>query len=412
MRLALRRGMRSVDELQGERARLRAAADAPRTVLACFDGFKETLDADAVAAAVLDGVRERYGGSVRTERVSLSDGGGGFLDAMAPVWGLRRVAVPGVRGPAGAPLAAAEYGAAGDLAVVEMARAAGLHLVPEPERSPLRTSTHGAGQLLEAALRAGARRVVVGLGGSATNDAGLGALHALGLRVHLDDGRGWLPADAAVTGAMLEHVDDLEWPEDVRAALHGVAFEAACDVTNPFVGPQGAVAVYGPQKFAASTDPDSRLAASSALERGMVRIAEVLERRFGVHIADAPGAGAAGGFAGGMMAALGARLRSGVDLVAEARGLDAAIARADLVLTGEGRFDEQSMQGKVVSKVLELANVHGKPVVVVCGQTRRMPLAVYSTAARFGVDRSMADPAGCLRDLLLNDAVRLPVLDD
>jgi glycerate kinase len=324
-----------------------------RVVLApdCFGG---TLGAAEAAQALADGWREVRPGD-ELVLVPLSDGGPGFLDALP---GTRVTAL--VADPLGRPALAA-FLLDGTTAYVESAQAAGLHLLDPAERDPGVTSTYGVGQLVTAAVDAGATRVVVGLGGSATNDGGAGFVEAVG--------------------------------EHPRA----VELVAATDVDNPLLGPQGATAVFAPQKGATADQ-------LPALEARLAQWADVLEERLGVRARDLPGAGAAGGL-GFALLALGARRVAGVDVVAEAVGLDAAVAAADLVVTGEGRLDGSSLRGKVVSGVAARALAHGVPCVAVAGEVllgRREAAAgglaqTVSLVERVGRERALADAAGSLR---------------
>jgi glycerate kinase len=291
---------------------MRRVTDEP-PVLCCPDKFRGSLTAGEAAAALAAGV-ERAGRPA--VRLPLADGGEGTLDVLCPSPEARRVAR--VTGPLGEPVEA-EWGLRGDTAVIEMARASGLALVAG-RNDPLRASTHGAGELLRAALDAGARRAIVAVGGSATPDGGLGALEAL----------------------------DFD--------LRGADVVVACDVTTTFVD---AARVFGPQKGAGA-------AAVAELERRLERLADRYRDARGVDVRALPGAGAAGGLAGGL-AAYGARLVPGAPLVADIVGLRGALQDAPLVLTGEGRLDATSFAGKVVGHVLGEARALGVPVGIVAG---------------------------------------------
>lgn len=282
------------------------------------DKFRGSLGAPAAAAAMAAGLRRAGFADVR--EVPLADGGEGTLDALLAARGGSRRATT-VTGPQGEAVAA-EWGVLSDgLAVVEMSRASGLALV-EGDNDPLRATTRGTGELIAAAARSGARRILVGVGGSATTDGGLGAVEVLG------------------------------W------SLKGLDVTVACDVTTPF---RLAAEVYGPQKGASSAEV-------ALLTRRLARLAEEYERRTGVDVDSLPGAGAAGGLAGGL-AAIGARLEPGFDVVAAAAGLGDALAGAALVVTGEGRLDASSLAGKVVGGVLAWAEDEGVPRrAVIAGQ--------------------------------------------
>lgn len=286
--------------------------------VACPDKFRGTLTASEAAAAIGRGLRRA--GIEDVVELPAADGGEGTLDALlAARGGSRRTAR--VTGPLGGPVEA-EWGLLPDgTAVVEMARASGLALV-QGRNDPLRASTRGTGELIAAALRSGAKRVLVGVGGSATSDGGLAAVEALG----------WSLAGADVT--------------------------VACDVTTGFLD---AGSIYGPQKGASGAE-------SGLLTRRLARLADAYRDRCGVDVTALEGAGAAGGLAGGL-AAIGARLEPGFDVVAQAAGLEAAMEEADLVVTGEGRMDRTSFEGKVVGGVLAwAADLDVSHRAVICGQ--------------------------------------------
>jgi glycerate kinase len=274
----------------------------------CPDKFRGSLSASAAAGAMAEGLRR--GGVDEVVALPLADGGEGTLDALLDaVGGSRRTTV--VTGPLGDPVAAEWAMLRGGVAVVEMARASGLALV-EGRNDPLRASSRGTGELIAAAARSGARRIIVGVGGSASTDGGLGAIDALG----------WTLPPVEVT--------------------------VACDVTAPFLD---AARVYGPQKGASP-------AQVALLGRRLQRLSEHYEARTGVDVRAMARAGAAGGLAGGL-AALGATLEPGFDVVAGAAGLGDALENAVMVVTGEGRLDRTSLEGKVVGGVLEWATEHG-----------------------------------------------------
>lgn len=304
-----------------------------RPALVCPDKFKGTLSAADVAVAMAEGLRRA--GFDPIESLPLADGGEGILDVLvAARGGSRRHAT--VTGPLGDPVDAEWALLPGGVAVVEMARASGLTLTPRV-RDPLRASTRGTGELIAVAIRAGARRVIVGVGGSATTDGGLAALEALG----------WSFGRVPVT--------------------------VACDVITPFLD---AARVFAPQKGA--TD-----AQVSLLTRRLASLADQYEQRTGVDVRGLSGAGAAGGLAGGL-AAIGAELEPGFDVVANAVGLDDALEGVDLVVTGEGRLDATSFAGKVVGGVLEWSADAGVPnVAVVAGQVTaeaREEMALHANA--------------------------------
>ena len=322
--------------------------------------FKGSLTASEAAAAMAVGAREALP-AASLELAPMSDGGPGTVEAVVAASGGRTVATT-VQDPIGRPVAA-EWGTVGeDTAVIEMAAAAGLLRMAGDERGPRAASTYGVGELVRAALDAGCRRLIVGQGGSATNDGGAGMAQALGVRF-LDTDGGELPPGGAAL-ACLERIDSSAL--DPRLARCEVV--AATDVMNPLCGPEGASLVYGPQKGAS---PE----VARELDAALRRYGEVVERDVGVRVLDVPGAGAAGGLGAGLITFLGARIEPGVEIVAEVvrlrervRGADPSTAlRADLVLTGEGRLDGQTGYGKTVAGVARIAAAEGVPVIVVAG---------------------------------------------
>ncbi|HEY3281371.1 MAG TPA: glycerate kinase [Armatimonadota bacterium] len=325
-------------------------------ILIAPDSFKGSLSAAQVAAAMADGCR-RACPEVEVDLCPMADGGEGTLEAyLTAVGGEARLAW--VTGPLGTPVEA-HYGVLADglTVVLESAMACGLPLVPEDRRDPCLTTTYGLGELLLAAVEAGAARVVLGIGGSATNDGGAGMLRALGARL-LDEGGGDLPPGGAAL-ARLARIDRIGW----RWPNPGPEVVAAADVTNPLCGPEGASAVFGPQKGATPLMVEE-------LDGALARWAEVCALELGRDWSQAPGAGAAGGLGFALMAFLGARLVPGVRLLREVAGLDARAARADLVITGEGRLDAQTAYGKTIAGVCEAARGAGTPVVALCGSIK------------------------------------------
>ncbi|GIG69011.1 glycerate kinase family protein [Phytomonospora endophytica] len=360
-------------------------------VLICPDKFAGTLSAPQVAEAIAEGWAGVAAESKLTRR-PLADGGPGFVEVLATALGGTRVPVETVD-PLGRPVTG-EVLVVGDIAYVESAQACGLHLLSKDERDPRAASSFGLGALLAAAAESGARTVVVGLGGSATNDGGAGMLAALGA-VSVDKAGAVLPYGGAALAAC-ERLDG-------TAVLRGVRLVAATDVDNPLCGLHGASNVFGPQKGASREDV---LSLDAALEH----FAGILARDVPgcpPDVRDLPGAGAAGGI-GAALFALGGTRESGVDLVRSATGLDAALDDADLVITGEGSFDFQSLRGKLVSGVAAAATERGVPCVVVAGQVsvgRREAASAgvtetHALVDHFGsVEEAMAKPAEGLRAL-------------
>ena len=311
--------------------------------------FKGTASAAAAAEAMRRGVL-RAAPDACVAVIPIADGGGGTVDALVTATGGRWVTSPAAD-PLGRPILA-RWGVLsdGETAVIETAAASGLALLADSERDPTVTTTRGTGDLIRAALDSGHRRILVGLGDSATNDAGVGMAQALGFRA-LDEGGHDLPAG----GAALARLTSIDC-EGAHPALASASVAALCDVTNPLCGPHGASAVFGPQKGA---DP----AQVELLDAALRRFADVVNERMGLDVRDVPGAGAAGGLGAGLVAFCGASLRPGFEVVSEAVHLADSLVGADLVLTGEGRLDSQTQAGKGVCGIAALAREHGRPEV-------------------------------------------------
>ena len=322
-------------------------------ILVASDSFKGSLTSPEVCFAIASGVAAAVP-EANVDIVPMADGGDGTVAAVLASTGARAVAVT-VSGPLGQAVEAQfAYMDHNSTAVIEMAAASGLTLLGAADRDPLRACTFGTGQLILRALDLGSRRLIIGIGGSATNDGGTGMARALGVRFLDKTGRELPPGGAAL--ARLDRID----LGGLDQRLAECRIDVACDVNNPLYGPSGAAAVYGPQKGA--TPEMIRL-----LDDAMKRLSEVLLSQHGLDVADVPGAGAAGGLGAGLMAFLGARLGSGVDIIAGLCGLPGRIERADLVITGEGRLDAQSSMGKTVQGVARMCEAHRIPVVALVG---------------------------------------------
>ncbi|MDI6871957.1 MAG: glycerate kinase [Bacillota bacterium] len=324
-----------------------------KRVVVAPNALKGSLTAPQAAEALAAGWREVFP-EAECRLIPVSDGGDGFVEALVAATGgsLRTVEVAD---PLGRPVASV-FGLLGDgrTAVIEMARASGLVLLTEAERDPERTSTYGTGQLIRAALDAGCTQVLVGIGGSATNDGGTGMARALGARFLDSSGK-----ELGGTGGELSAIARIDLSGlDRRLAYTTV--RVACDVNNPLTGSEGAAAVYGPQKGA---DP----AMVERLDAGLVNLAAVIRRDTGRDVERLPGAGAAGGLGGGLVAFLGAELVPGIELVIEATRLAEAVAGASVVLTAEGRIDSQTLRGKAPLGVARVARRHRVPVIAFAG---------------------------------------------
>jgi glycerate kinase len=320
------------------------------------DSFKGSASAREVAQAIAEGLKAALPDAV-CDLVPMADGGEGTVDALVAATGGRIVSVR-VTGPLGEPVDAF-FGILGDgeTAVIEMAAAAGLHLVPPEKRNPMVTTTYGVGELMRAALDAGCRRLIIGIGGSATNDGGAGMAQALGVRLLDEQGN-----EIGFGGGALERLARLDL-SDFDRRVWDAEILVACDVTNPLTGPNGASAVYGPQKGAT---PEM----VRQLDANLRHYAAVLQRDLGVEVETVAGAGAAGGLGAGLLAFCRAQLRRGVELVIHAVRLPERVQKADLVITGEGCLDFQTGFGKVPHGVAQVAKRYGKPVIALVGQLR------------------------------------------
>ncbi len=328
------------------------------------DSFKEAASAAQVAAAVAEGW-----GSVWPETelrmVPMADGGEGTLDALVG-GGRGRVERVEATGPLGEPVAAClGFLDEGRAAVVESAQAVGLSLIPPGERNPARTTTFGVGEMIVAALDRGARRILVAVGGTSTNDGGAGMAQALGVSLKDAEGRELRPGGEALL--RLDRVDSSGL--DPRIAKTEIL--VACDVNNPLCGPTGASLLYSPQKGA---DPEM----AERLDDALAHFAGVVMRDLDRDMRLLPGGGAAGGLGAGLAAFLGARLVPGVEVVAREAGLEAALRGADLAITGEGRLDAQSLWGKVPVGVARLARAAGVPVIALAGSLSGDLSALYA----------------------------------
>ncbi|MDY7010044.1 MAG: glycerate kinase [Planctomycetota bacterium] len=363
------------------------------------DSFKESLSAIEVARAIASGVREAAPGA-DIDLCPMADGGEGTVEAMVAATDGEFRTVE-VAGPLCKPTEA-RFGLLGDgkTGVIEMAQAAGLGLIAPEDRNPLLTTTFGVGQLILAALDAGAERLIIGIGGSATTDGGAGCAQALGV-VFIDR-----HGKACVCGLAGDGLTDIARIDisDRDSRIADCEILVACDVTNPLTGPDGAAAVYGPQKGAT---PEM----VRALDAGLVNLADIIHEQLGMDVEHIPGAGAAGGLGAGLVAFAGAQLRSGIEIVADAVGLAERIAEADLVITGEGRFDFQSASGKATAGVAKIAADADVPCICIPGQAdtdapREMFLAVRPLVGE-GADLAdaMREPARLLK-LRTADAIR------
>ena len=355
----------------------------PAVLIAC-DKFKGTLTAAQACAAVSAGIKAVWPDAQCVSR-PMADGGEGtarvICEACDGEW-----LTDEVTGPLGDKVQAGwAWLPDTKTAVIEMSEASGLKLLDATRRNPWRATTAGTGELMQAGIRKGAERLVVGIGGSATNDGGSGMAWAMGYRFLDAEGKGFFPLPAnLMTLARIVTPEDFNLPEVI----------AACDVTNPLLGRNGATAVYGPQKGV-------RLERIEEFEAALQHLAEVVRRDLGMDLTEAPGAGAAGGLGFGLMTFCRAKMQPGFDLVADVTHLEAAVREADLVITGEGCVDAQTLHGKGPAGVADMARRLGKPVVAVGGivdESVREALntkfhAVLAAATSHNLQEALKDPA-------------------
>lgn len=327
------------------------------------DSFKESLTALEVARAIQQGFARVFP-EAEYQLVPMADGGEGSVQSLvdATHGSLQKISVI-------APLAnevEGFFGLSGDqkTAFIEMAAASGLHLVPMEQRNPLVTTSYGTGQLIKAALDLGVEKIILGIGGSATNDGGVGMLQALGAKFINAEQR-----EIGFGGEALSQIQQIDL-SGLDSRLSQVEFEVACDVDNPLCGERGASAIFGPQKGATPEMVET-------LDYALLHFAETVKSQLGIEIAEKAGAGAAGGMGGGLLLLPNVTLRSGVQIILEATELAEKLADADLVVTGEGRMDAQSIAGKTPIGVAKTAKQFGKPVIAIVGSLKEDYPVVY-----------------------------------
>jgi glycerate kinase len=321
-------------------------------IVIATDKFKGSLSSFAVCDAIEKGLL-KASPYFRITKLPLADGGDGLTDVIGHYTAATSKAVT-VSDPLLRPVQA-RFLISGDgqTAFIEMAQASGLMRLQPAEHNPMRTSTYGTGELIKAAVEQGATKIILGIGGSATNDGGIGMAAALGYRFL--DNRGNMLEPVGENLILIQHIDS-----SAKVSIENVAVEVACDVENYLTGSEGATLVYGPQKGATP-------AMVAALENGMVHFAQVVKNTSGIDLQAIKGGGAAGGIGAGCVAFLNARLIRGVALLLLLSKAEQYIKEADLVLTGEGKLDAQTLQGKVVQGVVDLSARYGKPVIALCG---------------------------------------------
>ena len=340
------------------------------------DSFKGTISSLEICRIARESI-PKFFPQCQVLTVPVADGGEGTVDCFVEAIGAQRVKAV-VTGPYGEPIQAS-YGRKDGCAIIEMTAAAGLPMVGE-RRDPARTTTYGVGQLIAHAVEHGCREILLGLGGSATNDGGCGCAAALGVKFYDRQGAEFVP-----TGLTLDHIHKIDVSR-ARERLEGVTITVMCDVDNPLYGPRGAAYIFAPQKGA-----DQDMVAQ--LDEGLRKLDKAIQMSLNCSVADLPGAGAAGGMGGGCVAFLGARLKSGIESVLDTIGFDAMLEGTDLVITGEGRIDSQSVHGKVISGIAGRTKPRNIPLLALVGGIAEDAAAGYDlgVTAMFSIDRSAQD---------------------
>ncbi len=329
-------------------------------IVIAIDSFKGCLTSSEVIQAATDGILQ-IDPNCEVIQIPISDGGEGLLATLLPLFKAQKRTIS-VHGPL-MELIQGEYGISydGKTALIEMANVSGLPLVPKEKRDPMYTTSYGTGELIYDALEQGCRNFIIGIGGSATNDAGLGMLQALGFRF-LDKEGNLL----GTGGQILSKVAQID-KSKIHPALATAHFTIACDVENPFCGPNGAAYIFAAQKGAT---PET----IKELDKGMYNLSQVILSEIGINIIDFPGAGAAGGLGGGFLAFLHAELKSGIQLILDTLHFEEQIKGADLIITGEGKVDQQTIMGKVPFGILQVAQKQQIPVIAIAGSIEDIEL--------------------------------------
>ena len=353
-------------------------------VLIASDSFKGSLGSLEVADMIEKGIRNVYN-DAHVDKVAVADGGEGTVSAFTHNLGGEYI-YTAVKGPLGETVRA-RYGIiSGNTAVIEMAEASGLCLVPEDKRNPLLTSTYGTGELIIDALSKGCRDIIIGIGGSATNDGGAGMAAALGVKFLGKGGEFFLP-----TGGSLCDISSISM-DGINPDISSARITAACDVDIPLCGPNGASRVFAPQKGATPEMVE-------ILDKNLQNYASIIKKDIGMDIADTPGAGAAGGLGAGLMVFCGALFKNGIDLLLDMADIDEKIKLCDIVITGEGRIDGQTAMGKAPCGIAKRAKLLGKPVFAVAGQIGDGAQMVYER----GIDSVVSIVPG---PMSLNEALK------
>ncbi|MBF0288022.1 MAG: glycerate kinase [SAR324 cluster bacterium] len=343
-------------------------------IVLAFDSFKESLSSLEAANFFSKGFQRIFPDSL-VETLLLSDGGEGFVTALTHQNG--QIHYQEVHGPLDTTVQAC-YGILSEknVAVIEMASASGLELVPAAQRNPMKTTTYGTGELIHAAMENRSEHIYIGIGGSATVDGGTGMAQALGVHFFNKEGQRFTNN---MTGGDLINIRRIS-TQNLSPLVQQTQFTVACDVNNPWLGPQGAAFVFGPQKGAT---PEM----VQELDAGLKNLAGVIKRDLGVDVADYPGGGAAGGLGGMLYALLQAEMRSGIEIVLEQIGFADCIKNSDLIVTGEGRVDSQTVGGKTISGVVKAARKYKVPVLVIGGSIVEQDLSILYES---GIDATLS----------------------
>jgi glycerate kinase len=372
-------------------------------IVICPDSFKESLSSIEVCDCIERGLK-KANSKFKIEKIPLADGGEGTVKALVLATEGRSLKCR-VRGPLGRRIWAG-YGILGDgkTAIIEMAAASGLALVPQKRRNPLLTTTYGTGEIIANALNRGCRRIIIGIGGSATVDGGCGMAQALGAK--LLDGKG---KEIGFGGGEIGKIEKIDL-KFMDKRVRGTKFIIASDVKNPLLGPRGAARVYGPQKGATPNMVER-------LERGLSHLAKVIRKELSVSVENIPGAGAAGGLGAGLYAFLGAKMENGAELVMKIARLEERIKKADMVITGEGQLDRQTLYGKAIMGVVKMARKYRVPSICIAGSI--MPeakdlyrLGVKGLFSTTTMPMSLQQAMGKSRSLLINASENLGHLLD
>jgi glycerate kinase len=324
-----------------------------KNILLAFDKFKHTADAETVTDIVKQSLAS-FSKNITIAGIPLADGGEGTTDILSKNYSCDNISLK-VNDPLHRQIDVSYYLTRDNIALIELASASGLNLLKEDERNPMKTSTFGTGEMVNDAIQKGAEKIIIACGGSATNDAGIGALTAIGCQFLDHSGKILMPI-----GENLQHIHDFQFQN--KSAYNDIKFSLLFDVHNEFCGESGAAHIFASQKGAAKTDIEF-------LDKGLRHFAKQIKLKLGKDISAVPGCGAAGGFTGGFHAFLNAELYSGSKTILEISNFENALNDIDLIVTGEGRFDYQSFNGKITGEVIKIAEKNGVPVVILCGQT-------------------------------------------